>query len=592
MKQKTGPARETGGAPRGVPEILTNMEAILKAFPKPSYYPGQKEAIEQICAYYAAGYMDVILEGPTGTGKSAIAVTLARLLQAYMLTSQKLLQAQYEADFPELAVVRGRNAYSCDVIQGYADVAPCVEFKRRTESPCELDPKGAYTGNPKHTCPYAEALVAGEQAHTTLFNYHAFYAHKNDGAPDELRFPKRSLMIMDEAHGLEGVCMGMVQLVIDETHAQLQHTTMLDLVQNLHAEGPYVMAVIEASRTLTMEIKVLPSGKERTKLFRKKAALLALAQRMVEINWRYLKTLEEGYEGPSFESQWIMKTETLPGSDRPTKLTLKPVFAGPFVPKMFFNRGSRRLFMSATILDKKVFCESVGLKPETTAFVSIPCHFPVENRLVHVYPCGDLTYRTYPQGIKGVIQGIKRVLEHHKGQRGIIHTHSFKVLKDIQWAIKDRRLIFQDAKTRDRNEYVDMLKESKDGVLVAPAMHEGLDLKDDWSRFQIIVKIPWPDFSDPQIQARAKVDDRWYVWQTALKMVQQGGRSVRSATDYAATYILDAAFFSFYERSRVLEGPKGKKVSMLPPWFRDALRLYDEHETREFLAGRDVPAQV
>ncbi len=52
----------------------------------------------------------MVVEAPTGAGKSAIAVTLAReASSAYILTAQKILQDQYLRDFPELAVMKGRG---------------------------------------------------------------------------------------------------------------------------------------------------------------------------------------------------------------------------------------------------------------------------------------------------------------------------------------------------------------------------------------------------------------------------------------------------------------------------------------------------
>jgi hypothetical protein len=57
--------------------------------------------------------------------------------------------------------------------------------------------------------------------------------------------------------------------------------------------------------------------------------------------------------------------------------------------------------------------------------------------------------------------------------------------------------------------------------------------------------------------------------------------------------VLDTAFFAFYARSRVLTDPKtGEKTSLLPPWLREALRIYSEEEVRDFLAGKAEPTRV
>lgn len=569
-----------------MPSSSRKLEAILQYFPKPSFYPGQREAILEIYDAFLSGRRYVILEGPTGTGKSAIAMTLARLYGAFMATSQKTLQNQYAEDFPELAVVKGRNAYRCDVIDGFADVAPCVEFKKRTLSPCYLTSRGDYDDRREVSCPYAEALDAGANAHTTLFNYHSFFNHTTD------MFPPRDLLVLDEAHNLESLALDIVQLPLEEKYLALDADMSLDaLLEKLKRDGPYVTALRNEHSRLSAEVRVL-KGREKTRAFREQTAVHKLIQKIYFMNSLREQTLDPDYKGLPFHEQWLMRVDKQLGASRPSKITLKPVFAGVFVPRMFLWRAARTLFMSATILSKDVFCSSIGVQPKHAAFVSIPCHFPVENRLVHVYPCGDLSFRAFDAGIGRVLDGVRRVLEIHKGQRGIIHTHSWKVLRALKAHIKDPRLIFQDESSRNREDCIDALKSSADGVLVAPAMSEGLDLKDDWSRFQIIVKVPWPDFSDPQIQARAKLDRRWAIWQAAIRVMQQSGRSVRSRTDYASTYVLDADFISFYNRSRVLVDSRGRRDSMLSPWYQEAIRVYDDDETQAFLDGRAVPVTV
>jgi Helicase C-terminal domain len=54
-------------------------------------------------------------------------------------------------------------------------------------------------------------------------------------------------------------------------------------------------------------------------------------------------------------------------------------------------------------------------------------------------------------------------------------------------------------------------------------MTEGLDLHDDLSRFQVVVKVPYPNFTDPYIAVRKRLDRDWYLWQTAMRLIQATG---------------------------------------------------------------------
>ena len=82
-------------------------------------------------------------------------------------------------------------------------------------------------------------------------------------------------------------------------------------------------------------------------------------------------------------------------------------------------------------------------------------------------------------------------------------------------------------------------------VLLSPSMTEGVDLKGDLSRFQVICKIPYPYLGDQIVRKRMYKHKDWYGLQTAKSIVQSCGRSVRSNTDTAVTYILDSDWNRF-----------------------------------------------
>ena len=70
-------------------------------------------------------------------------------------------------------------------------------------------------------------------------------------------------------------------------------------------------------------------------------------------------------------------------------------------------------------------------------------------------------------------------------------------------------------------------------------MYEGIDLSGDLSRFQVMVKAPFPSLGDKRIKFIADTHSEMYSIMTIMKIVQGAGRSVRSEDDYAVTYILD-----------------------------------------------------
>jgi Rad3-related DNA helicase len=114
---------------------------------------------------------------------------------------------------------------------------------------------------------------------------------------------------------------------------------------------------------------------------------------------------------------------------------------------------------------------------------------------------------------------------------------------------------------RDKTALLKAHLERPDSVIVASGMHEGLDLKNDLARFQILAKVPWPAMNDALVKVRMELDGSYLPYQCALKILQAAGRAVRHDEDSAITYIADSGFDSFMSRSGHL----------IPQWWKDAI---------------------
>ena len=108
--------------------MITTQDWISH-FPMTHPRPRQEEAINFILNSFAEGKRFVLAELPTGVGKSAIGVTVARYLNAtlppdttglfsagaWFVTTQKILQDQYLRDFERLGMrsVKSSSNYTC-----------------------------------------------------------------------------------------------------------------------------------------------------------------------------------------------------------------------------------------------------------------------------------------------------------------------------------------------------------------------------------------------------------------------------------------------------------------------------------------------
>jgi len=131
----------------------------------------------------------------------------------------------------------------------------------------------------------------------------------------------------------------------------------------------------------------------------------------------------------------------------------------------------------------------------------------------------------------------------------------------LNWIEDDR--VFGHA-DQSFDEAIKHLVATPGAVLVSPRALEGVDLKADRSEFQIFIKLPHLFLGDQRTRRRKELLTNWYALQTATDLIQGCGRSVRTAGDVAATYVLDATFPNWLKIAR--------SDRLLPEYFCDAVR--------------------
>ncbi len=574
-----------------------DLEDIDSNFPMESYRDGQKKCIEFVVNAFNSGKRIVILECPTGSGKSAIGMTIGNMISnTYYLTITKILQDQLVRDFDDVVDLKGRNAYPCTFYERYG-----AEFVKRTIlkqseldektkkrpdcasgfcrtksnidknskgrkhscSKCFLQiqpqltnglskvPKGDLTNLPNDmrysVCPYYERVFEAIEAHKVVMNFSSFLYQTTLTN----RFAQRDLLIIDEAHNIEPQLLDFVSLTINDSMLQ-RHGIF---IPQLNTAVDYAVWFKEVKLgDIISELIDLAEINENSK----EADDLERLKKKYEMFMWHLS--QAGAE-------WVVEYNEKSEKNKTWRsLTLKPVYAVDFSEELLLKYGKKILLMSATILDVDVMCRSLGISRDEVAAFRMRNRFPVENRPIYIKPAAKMTggKDKMSEWLPKLVKSVEGIVEQYPGNRGIIHTHNFAIMEAIISKCKSsvlRRLITQ----REYSDKRDMLAahaKIPDSVIVAPAMHEGIDLAGELSRFQIICKIPYPNFYDnEQLARRVDVDPKYYIWLTALKLVQSYGRSIRSETDHADTYIIDSAIDKFLINAE----------RMLPVWFTEAI---------------------
>ncbi len=248
-------------------------------------------------------------------------------------------------------------------------------------------------------------------------------------------------------------------------------------------------------------------------------------------------------------------------------ISIKPIDVSKFANSFF--ETEYQLFMSATI-DKNSFCENMGLVKDDVAFVDTPkSPFPIEHRSIDLLNIKRLSYGSTDADELEVIKTIDRIMDEHSNERGLILTSSIPRCQKIIRYLSPKntqRIRLCHSKNKDDKTQDEVISEhatDPTGVLLSSSLWEGVDLKDDLSRFQIIAKVPYPNYTEKRTRAKMNKFPSWYTSQTLTKILQGFGRSIRSDDDWAKTYVLDTAVNNVFFKGQ----------SMIPKAYYDVLGM-------------------
>jgi Rad3-related DNA helicase len=221
------------------------------------------------------------------------------------------------------------------------------------------------------------------------------------------------------------------------------------------------------------------------------------------------------------------------------------------------------ILMSATIGLRDI--EAMGLGKDRgyrTTLIEAKSPIPPDRRPVYLdYSCGNGCFRFHDQYIPKLATFIEQKRLEHPGQKGLVHV-TYNMGRLLQKYL-DNPLYLWHTKDNRSEVYNNFLKTpaNSGAVLIASGLYEGIDLKGDLGRWQILGKVPWPNLGDAAMQYKAQHDSDFYNWEALKKVLQMSGRVCRTPTDRGETYIVDGSF------DRLLK--EGSKY--VPGWFKEAL---------------------
>jgi Rad3-related DNA helicase len=527
----------------------------MQFFPFSKIRKEQQAAIEFALNSYESGKKVVILELGTGVGKSATGITIARYMEAYsqtiknnegekltgayVVTTQKILQEQYLRDFGPgsgknlVRSIKSSNNYRC----GFYEDQTCAESKRILSKLTKQLSGTEFQKHCKSSCPYSIEKQQFIDSSISITNFPYILAESTYAG----KLEPRALLVVDEAHNTESELGKFIEVTFSEKFAKDiikckpprndSQSSIYDWIKTSYLKSlqKHISSVEKSLLKLSSDIEGYGNQSKQYEI---------LDKHICKVN-RFIEVYKS--------ENWVMNVVEPPFDNKRAgkKYEFKPIDVSPYSYDTFFKLGGRVLMMSATIVDKDVFCSSLGLDKDDVAYFSIPSPFPIENRPIHFLSVGSMSKNSIDKTLPIMVEAVKMLLDKHPTDKGIIHAANYRVAKYIKENISSSRIMLHDSSNRD--EVLKLHINSKEPtVLLSPSMMEGVDLFDNLSRFQIICKIPFPYLGDLVVKKRMEKNSSWYPYMTAKSVIQSLGRSIRNENDYATSYILDSDWERFY----------------------------------------------
>ena len=494
----------------------------LQGFPP---RPEQKQIINEIIDAIDMGFKNIIIEAGTGTGKSAIATTIANYIgDSYILTMTKQLQNQYLDDFEYmLAEIKGTSNYTCYLRPVNCDDCMQLDANRGRHQDCR----------------YKLAIEYAKEHPCVITNYdYLFYAGNYAES-----FGPRKLLVLDESHNLEKKIMQLIGKTLNrqmiwkhyglDIFYPVTHGKTLKSIDNVDY---WVSTLHELETRARSKAKYAVNRKERELYGKDKLKFQYLITQLEDTEAKFIIELPTKKD--------ILRDKPVNGKfENGLKAEFKPLTISDYSEQLL-RFGEIRLFMTGTLGNKDKFCQWIGIDPKETYYIFVKSPFAKEHRPIIKSYVGSMSGRKgrnpnwrNPQAI----QKIKELISKHRYEKGVIHTSSNQQAWFIKKMLNSKNVWVAQGPTRE-----DTIKRFEAAhtpvILVGAGLKDGVDFKGDKCRYQILFKMPYPSLAGKQVNIRMHIDQSWYAYQTIMPLMQAYGRGIRDMDDHCIMYVLDSDF--------------------------------------------------
>lgn len=554
-------------------EINKHLEDFKQTFLPEDFIwrKGQKETIIEIIEAYKNNVKTVIVDAPVGSGKSLIGMAVSYILNknkldGYILASDISLQEQYEKDFKKFKLnwgsVKGLDNYLC-----------IDNMEKNSLGTCRIRNKAPRSMHCFHQCPYFNARDKASESPTSLLNY-AYWLimqnYVNNHSETEELFPARDFTICDEGHKILDIVQNHYSPRITPTTVEnLEKITDFFDTYNVHNHRKDLQSIKVIINTLFEQENQNELFKtlKRLEIYLEqyKPSIDILKDRIKEEypkddppkEWRkilriadWLKDFHCKVEDYVYIIDNTSSRNLIKNPGKEDELVFNCLEESYMMNKYFHEHTGFTVLMSATFGDPMDYIKSIALK--NAKYIKVQSTFDFSKSPIYFYNKRRMNYKQIDSNLPWLYERINEILDNHPNDNGIIHSVSYnltmKIHNNLSHKNKMRLLVYEG--TQEKRKVLEMLKRDKSKVLIGPSLLEGLDLKDDFSRFQIFAKVPYLSLSDRFVKTKLNINPSWYRWKAITNILQGTGRIVRSEDDWGITYILDGSLADLIHKNR------------------------------------------
>jgi len=208
------------------------------------------------------------------------------------------------------------------------------------------------------------------------------------------------------------------------------------------------------------------------------------------------------------DREWIVRYPDHPAAE----LALVPLTVGSMAYELMAECAEITVLSSAYLGHRAVLAECFGLQESDVRVFTTGSPFALEQRPIVYRPVGALSHATRARLEPALFAEVATILAAHPTDKGLIHVASYEAGRRLVHDLgvraprESRRLLWVDSAGGKSGALQLHRASALPTVLVSPSLREGVDLPDDFLRFQVLTKLPYPDLGDPWTAARRERD--------------------------------------------------------------------------------------